>query len=92
MDLLVLFIVQKKTWEQFQSYTDVPFLGQNDQITPNKIFFRKTINIIFMPLLAPFIVQNRKTILTADSELWSHVILDIKWSICPKQEFFWKSH
>ena len=46
MDLLVLFIVQKKTWEQFQSYTDVPLLGQNDQITPNKIFFRKTINII----------------------------------------------
>ena len=92
MYLLVLFTVQKKNLRAISKLYGRTFLGQNDQITPNKIFFRKTINIIFMPLLAPFIVQNRKTILTTDSELWSHVILDIKWSICPKQEFFWKSH
>ena len=33
-------------------------LFQNNQIAPNKISFRKTINIISMSLLAPFIVQN----------------------------------
>ena len=59
MYLLAPFIVQnrKKTWEQIQNYDDVPFLGQNDQITLNKIFFRKAINIISMYLSVPFIAQ-----------------------------------
>ena len=34
-----------------------------------KIFLKKIINIIFIYLLAPFIVQNFKKILTADPEL-----------------------
>ena len=59
MYLLAPFIVQnrKKTWEQIQNYDDVPFLGQNDQIILNKIFFRKAINIISMYLSVPFIAQ-----------------------------------
>ena len=54
MYLLTSFTVQnfKKTWEQIQSDEDSPFLGQNDQIALNKIFFRKAINIISMSLLA----------------------------------------
>ena len=39
----------------------------------NKISFRKTINVISMSLLVPFIVQNCKTILTADPELWDRM-------------------
>ena len=49
--------------------TPIPFLFQNDQVALNKIYFRKTINIIPMSLLAPFNVQNCKTILTSDPEL-----------------------
>ena len=62
---------------------DVLFLQQNDQIDRNKISFRKTINIIFMSLLAPFIVQN-----TVDPELGGGAILGSKLPICPKEEFF----
>ena len=41
MYLLAPSIVQNKknTWEEIQSYEGVPFLGQNDQVSPNKIFF-----------------------------------------------------
>ena len=91
MYLLAHFIVQnKKPWDQIQGYEDLPFLGRNDQIAPNKIFFRKT--LISMSYLAPFIVENWKAILTVDPELRGRAILGPKWPICPKQEFFWKSH
>ena len=43
--------------------------GYKDQIAPNDFFSRKTTNKIFMYLLAPFILQNFKNILTADPEL-----------------------
>ena len=36
----------------------------------SQIYFRKTINIISMSLFAPFIMQNCKTIVTANPELW----------------------
>ena len=55
-------------------------LGQYDQIALDKIIFRKTINIISISLLAPFIVQNCKTILSADPILgseWSHIYIYI---------------
>ena len=64
----------KKTCKLIQSYEDaIPFLGQNDQIAVNMIFFWKTIDIIFMSLLAPFIVQSYKTILTVDTEFWGRM-------------------
>ena len=52
MYLLAPSIVQNKknTWEEIQSYEGVPFLGQNDQVSPNKIFFRKAINAISISL------------------------------------------
>ena len=43
--------------------------GYKDQIAPNDFFSQKTTNKIFMYLLAPFILQNFKNILTADPEL-----------------------
>ena len=52
-----------------QTDGDVPFSDQYDQIALNKIFFRKAINAVSMSLLAPFIVQSFKIILTADHEL-----------------------
>ena len=45
------------------------FWAQNGPFTPNKIFFEKIINIIFIFQLAPFIVQDFKKILTADQVL-----------------------
>ena len=74
-----------------QSYEDAPFLGQNDQTALNKIFLRKTINIISISLASLF-VKNCKTILTTDPELWARAILGAKWSICPKQDFFGEKH
>ena len=60
----------KDICEQIQSQEDtIPFLFENDQIALNNVFFRETINIIPMSLLAPFILQNCKTILAADPEL-----------------------
>ena len=49
---------------------------------PTWIFSQKTTNKIFMYLLAPFILQFFKKILTADPE----------WSICPEQFFFGTNH
>ena len=43
------------------------FWIQNGPFAPNKTFFGKIINFIY--LLSPFIVENFKTIITADSEL-----------------------
>ena len=39
-----------------------------------KKFFGKTINIIFMYLSAPFIVENFKKIFRADAEFWGQII------------------
>ena len=44
-----------------------------------------------MSLLALFIVENCKAVLTVGSKLKECAILDPKWPICPKQEFFWKN-
>ena len=90
--VLVPFIVQnkKKIWEQILSYEDGQFFGQNDPFPPNKILFRKAINKISICLLAPFTMQNCKTICAADSELWRRAILGPKW---PKKHYFFrKSH
>ena len=45
------------------------FWAQNDPLASNKNFLEKIINIIFIFLLAPFIVKNFLKILTADPEL-----------------------
>ena len=45
------------------------FGAQNGPFAPNKNFFFKILNITVIYLLAPFIVQNFKKILSADPEL-----------------------
>ena len=57
------------------------FWAQNGPFAPN--FFWKIINIILIYLLAPFIGQNLKKILSADPEF-----LGPKWPISPSENFF----
>ena len=63
-----------KILRQIQSYEDAPFLGCT--IFPFApiffFFFGKVINIIFIYLLAPFIVQNFFKNVAADLELKGH--------------------
>ena len=54
-------------------------------------FFCKIITIMFIYLLAPFILQNFKKILPSDPELWGCAIFGPKMSPFPKWEFFQKS-
>ena len=55
------------------------------------IFFKKSINITYLYLCNSFIMQNCKTILTVDPELWGHTILGPKLPICPKYFFYRKA-
>ena len=66
------------------------FRTQNGSLVPNKVFLVQTIIINFIYLLAFFIVQNFKKILTADPELWGCTILGPKMVHLPYQTFFWK--
>ena len=79
-----LYKTLKKFLQQIQSYEDAPFLGPEWPICPEQIFFWKIINIIFIYLLAPFIVQNFKKILPADPELWGCAIFGPKMAHFPK--------
>ena len=56
----------------------------------NKIFLVQTIIITFIYLLALFIVQNLKKFLQRIQSYEDVPFLGPKWSICPKQIFFWK--
>ena len=62
------------------------FWAQNGPFAQNKI-----INIIFIYLLAPFIVQSVKNFFTADPELWEYVTFGPKIAHLPKLEFFSKN-
>ena len=66
------------------------FWAQNGPFVLNKIFLVQTIIITFIYLLTLFIVQNSKTILTADSELWGCTIFGPKMVHLPYTNFFWK--
>ena len=56
----------------------------------NKNFLVQTIVITFIYLLALFIVQNLKKFLQQIQSYEDAPFLGPKWSICPKQIFFWK--
>ena len=60
------------------------FPAQNSPFVLNKKFLAQTIIITFINLLALFIVQNLKQILTADLELWVCTILGPKMVHLPK--------
>ena len=67
------------------------FGAQNGPFAPNKIFFFKILNITVIYLLAPFIVQNLKKILSADPELWGCTIFGPKMTIFPNENFSQKT-
>ena len=56
----------------------------------NKIFLAQTIAITFIYLLPLFTVQNFKKLLQRIQSYDDAPFLGPKWSICPKQKFFWK--
>ena len=66
------------------------FQAHNGPFVMNKFFWVKTIIIIFIYLLALFIVQNFKKFLQQiqcyeDVPFWGP-----KWCICHNQNYFWK--
>ena len=64
---------------------------QNGPLAVNKNFLEKIINIIFIYILAPFIVQNVKKILTVDPELCRCTIFGPKMKHFPKLAFSQKT-
>ena len=65
-------------------------MGPKWSICPKQKHFWKII-IIFIYLLAPFIVQNFKNILLADPELWGCAIFEPEMAHFPKWDFFQKT-
>ena len=61
--------LKKKILEWIQSYEVTHFRSQSGPFAENNVFFGNTINIIFMDLLVPFIMQHFKKILRVDPEL-----------------------
>ena len=66
------------------------FWAQNTPICPDQIFLVQTIIITFIYLLALFIVQNLKKILTADPEFWGCAIFEPKMVHLPQTNLFLK--
>ena len=64
------------------------FWTEKGSFAPNKLFLKHVINIIFIYLLAPFIVQTLKKILTVDPKLWRCTIFVTKMVHLPKWDFF----
>ena len=62
------------------------FWAQHGPFARNNFFFSKIINITLIYLLAPFVVQNIKQILTADPELWICAMFGPKMAHFPKWE------
>ena len=82
----------KKFLQWIQSYEDASFFRPKWFICLKQTFFlRKTINIIFICLLAPFILQNFKEILRANLELWGCTIFGSKIpQFAPSKSFWYK--
>ena len=85
---LSLCKILKKFLKPIQIYEDVPFSGPKYPNLSWTNFLVQTIIITVIYLLALFIGQNLKKILTVDPELWGPPFLGPKWSNCPKQIFF----
>ena len=66
------------------------FRAQNGPFFMKTFFLVQTIIITFIYLLALFIVQNLKKFLQQIQSYEDAPFLGPKWSICPKQIFFWK--
>ena len=66
------------------------FRSKMAHLSWRKFFCVETIIITFIYLLALFIVQNLKKFLQRIQSYEDVPFLGPKWSICPKQIFFWK--
>ena len=66
------------------------FQAQNTPICPEQNILVQTIIITFIYLLALFIGQNFKKILTVDQELWGWTIFGPKMVHLPQTNFFLK--
>ena len=75
-----------------QSYEDVPFLGPKWPICHEQFFLVQIIIITFSYLLAFFIVQNVKKILTANPELQECVIFGPQMVQLPQTESFFEKN
>ena len=83
--------IKKKILQQIQSYEDAPFLRPKWSICPKeKFLLEKIINIIFIYLLAPFIVQNIKKIWKWIQSYEDAPFLGPKWPIFPNDLFYIK--
>ena len=97
MYLLNPFIVQNKKKKPENRPTVMKtyhFWAKMTKLPPppkKNFFFKKSINITYLYLCNSFIMQNCKTILTVDPELWGHTILGPKLPICPKYFFYRKA-
>ena len=81
--------IVKQSVQQNQSCEDASFWVLNDPLVLKKNFFGKVINMIFMYLSAPFIVQNlKKKILRAIRNYEDVPFSRPKWPIFPEQNFF----
>ena len=74
--------------EPIQSYEEGPFSGSKCPFVLNKTFLVPTINTTLVCILALFIMQNLKKILTVDPELWGCAIFRSKIAQLAKWEFF----
>ena len=92
---LLLSKTDKKIWDQFQvKRTPYHFCSKMTKLVWMRLFSEKNIKIISMSLLAHFIVENYKTILTSDQDLWGRM-----WHsgssmahLHQTRIFFWISH
>ena len=66
------------------------FWAQNSPFAPNNNFLGKIFIIIFIYLLAPFIVQNFKKFLQWIQSYEDVPFFSSKWPICPNENFFRK--
>ena len=81
--------LQKKPLELIQSYNETSFLGPKWPIcTVKPFFFRKTIDIIFMYLLALLTVQNFKKSLELSQSYSNTLIVGPKVTRFPWTNFF----
>ena len=78
---------KRKTWN-----TGMSFLNQQQPNCAKDIFFRKTIDIIFMYLLILFISQTLKKTGKVHPELWRHVIFGPKMTNLRWRNFFQINH
>ena len=86
--LVLLYRISKKPLEWIQSYDDAAFWAQNGVFSSNENFFRKTINIVSMYILATLSVQNFKKVLRVGQKLWGCTILRPKMARLPRKRTF----